>query len=281
MRPVFEKIKPTRAKNDCVIRSFAIATGRPYSNIYALAKFLQESLSGGVTFPVIQTMATWTGFARIEHPEVVSVGDMEVDEGEVLVIDCYYDHDKSRRFGMLKKRNRKTYRHLTSVSGGVLKDTFDCRNYAIKTVWKQEYDSFRLPEKLPERKWQSLPAGEGEFFTDFNAWVMGDTWIVQLPLAGRNFYSMFRRMTECPGEGITRFVKSWRDGEWYLAELKSIAMNMCEAPPPKTPRYGRKEFGKDETLLPEEMASLACIDFRRNPASIEGPANLDSQPEMG
>ncbi len=104
--------------NDCATRAFAIATGKPYQEIYDLIKANGGNPRTGVKLPVLKKVAQilhgrWIATASIGKPSTVKLVEGQLPAGRVVV--------------NLRK-------HLSAVIDGTLRDTIDCQN----TAWVDE-----------------------------------------------------------------------------------------------------------------------------------------------
>ena len=104
--------------NDCVNRALAIATGRPYQEIYDLIKAHGGNPRTGVKLPVLKKVAHVLGgryqaTAAIGKPSTVKLVEGHLPAGRVLV--------------NLRK-------HVSCVIDGTLRDIYDCQN----TSWIDE-----------------------------------------------------------------------------------------------------------------------------------------------
>lgn len=105
--------------DDCVARSLAIATARPYQEIYDLIKEMGGNPRvGGIKTPLLKKIceklgARYIATASVGKPSTVKLVEGHLPAGRVVV--------------NLRK-------HVAAVIDGALRDTYDCQN----TSWIDE-----------------------------------------------------------------------------------------------------------------------------------------------
>ena len=105
--------------DDCVCRALAIATGKPYQEIYDLIKELGGNPRvGGIKTPLLKKICDtlggrYTATASVGKPSSVKLVEGHLPAGHVIV--------------NLRK-------HVTAVIDGTLRDIYDCQN----TSWVDE-----------------------------------------------------------------------------------------------------------------------------------------------